>query len=261
MSTSPLPDSPRLFWKDSERGQAQLRLDERYQGHSGFRHLLLAESALMLMHQQTPPGVWHLRSAVVSCDTEPEPGVATIRTINRSIAGGSVLANVHLLQNDKPVLTCVGAYERRWNPSPSQPPPPAWLGKPLRLPASVEAWPELRDKHCRDASAHLVSERNSAALGGFVRHREDRVLGPHDLATLIEPWLALPDGGGNYRPVRELIFEMHSPMPPEDAEPQYCQVLVQERQRDADGHGLEANLWTFSGTPLATIYVRTRAGR
>jgi len=262
MSSSPLPDSPRFSWTDSDRSQAELRVTEDFRGRAGFRRLLLAEAALSLMQQHTPVGVWHLRSAVVACEGDAESGVLGIRAINRSIVGGSLLSNVHILQGGKPVLTCVGAYERRWTQSAARPTPPAWVGEPVRLPRSVEAWPELRDKECRDASAQLYTTGGRHVLGGFVRHRRPRALGPHDLATLLEPWMAMPDASGHRRDIDELVFEMHSPMPPSAADPrEYTQVLVRRTHSEQTAEKLEAHLWTHSGEPLATVYARATLHR
>lgn len=262
MSNSPLPDSPRFAWNDSERSHAQLKITEEFRGQAGFRRLLLAEAALTLMQHHTPVGLWHLRSAVVACERDAELGVLGIRAINRSIVGGSLLANVHLLQGGKPVLTCVGAYERRWTQSASRPSPPAWIGEPVRLPRAVEAWPEARDKECRDASAQLYTAADRHVLGGFVRHRTPRPLAPHDLATLLEPWLAMPDATGQQRDVEELVFEMHSPMPPSAADPRaYTQVLVRRTEAERGAEKLEAHLWTFEGEPLVTIYIRASLRR
>lgn len=262
MSSSPMPDSPRVAWRDSERTHAELMVTDEFRGHAGFRRLLLAEAALTLMQHHTPLGVWHLRSAVVACERDPEPGVVGVRAVNRSIVGGSLLANIHLLQGGTPVLTCVGAYERRWTQSAARPAPPAWIGEPVRLPRAVEAWPELRDKECRDASAQLYTPADRHVLGGFVRHRTPRPLAPHDLATLLEPWLAIPDASGHRRQVDELVFEMHSPMPPEAAEPRaYTQVLVRRTHAEPGAEKLEAHFWTVAGDPLATIYTRASSKR
>jgi len=247
---------------DSDPSQAQLRIGEEFRGKVGFRRLLLAETALALMKQMAAVGAWHLRSAVVSCERRAEFGVASIRTINRSIIGGSLLANVHILQAGKPVLTCVGAYERRWTQSASRPTPPAWIGQPVRLPKAVEAWPELRDKECCDASAQLYTASNRHVLGGFARHRTPRALEPHDLCTLLEPWMAMPDAAGQQRDIDELVFEMHSPMPPLAADMrEYTQVLVRRTDCDQRAEKLEAHLWTHQGQPLATLYARAQLRR
>jgi len=249
-------------WSDSEPGHAQLRIGEEFRGKVGFRRLLLAEAGLALMQQVAAPGAWYLRSAVVSCERDAALGVASIRTINRSIIGGSLLANVHILQEGKPVLTCVGAYERRWTQSASRPTPPAWIGQPVRLPKTVEAWPELRDKECCDASAQLYTADNRHVLGGFVRHRTPRALDPHDLCTLLEPWTAMPDGAGRQRDIDELVFEMHCPMPPAAADVrEYTQVLVRRTDCDQRAEKLEAHLWTHQGEPLATVYARAQLRR
>lgn len=262
MSSSPLPDSPRFASSDSDRTHAELGVTDEFYGQVGFRRLLLAEAALTLMQHHTPVGVWHLRSAVVACERDPEPGVLGIRAINRSIVGGSLLANIHILQGGSPVLTCVGAYERRWTQSAARPTPPAWLGEPVRMPKTVEAWPELRDKECRDASAQLYTPGDRHVLGGFVRHRTPRALAPHDLATLLEPWLALPDATGRQRDVDELVFEMHSPMPPQAADPRgFTQVLVRRTHAEPGAEKLEAHLWSAEGEPLATIYTRATLRR
>lgn len=262
MSISPQPDSPRVTGSDSERSQAQLRIDEEFRGKVGFRRLFLADAALALMQQQAPLDAWHLRSAVVSCERDADFGLAGIRAIHRSIVGGSLLANVHILQEGKPVLTCVGAYERRWTQSASRPTPPAWIGQPVHLPRAVEAWPELRDKECRDASAQLYTAGNRHVNGGFVRHRTPRALEPHDLCSLLEPWMAMPDVAGHQRDIEELVFEMHSPMPPVGADMrEFTQVLVRRTDCDQGAEKLEAQLWTHQGEPLATVYARARLRR
>jgi hypothetical protein len=132
----------------------------------------------------------------------------------------------------------------------------------VRLPKVVEGWPELQDRDCRDASAQLYTADNRHVLGGFVRHRTPRALEPHDLCTLLEPWMAMPDASGHRREIDELVFEMHCPMPPTGADMrEYTQVLMRRTDCDQGAEKLEAHLWTHQGEPLATVYARAQLRR
>lgn len=259
MSTSAMPQSPRLFWEAaSTPGEVQVQLGPRYQGQFGFRRLLLAETLLALMLQQLPPGPWRLRSAVLKFARNPAPQPAALETVHRPVFPSSMLANVRLVQGGQALATCVGAFDREWHPPTVAFRPPPAFGAPDALPL-LQNWPEDAENDCRDASANLWTKSKLPLLGGFVRRRDTHGFGTEHVPRLLEPWLSMPDPKGAWREVTELSLEMLAPerSPPAVAS-DYHQVLLEHCDWTEGTERLLGSIWTRSGNPIAAAHVATR---
>lgn len=135
------------------------------------------------------------------------------------------------------------------------PAPAPDLGAPHEHPR-LQNWPEDAMYGCRDASARLSAAHDRQILGGFARRRDDREFGVHDVLTLIEPWVSMPDRAGRRRDAREIVLEIHAkrPLSPGDAEG-YFKVLVERSEWVPGAERVVGSVWTFTGVPIATAYV------
>jgi len=259
MRMSVSPQSPRQFPEAaSAPGEVQVRLGPRYQGQLGFRRLLLAETVIALMQQQMPKNAARLRSVTLKFHGRPTFAPASIVSTHRPVFAGSMLASVRLIQQGHMLVTCVGAFERKWRPALAAPASPPALGVRDGLPP-LENWPEDAENDCRDASHRLRAGSEHQLLGGFARHREPRPFGAEHVTTLLEPWVSMPDPDGRGREVTEIVLEMHTQADASDLQPAgFYQVVVERREWSENAERLAGSIWSPAGKPVATAYLVTR---